>query len=609
MSKTMQKVVYRKSIFSRFKSATKYIFEILKLMFKKHKFTTAIWIILTLGLSAFPSINVLLSKLSIDSINKIQSDNSYLKISFMYLIIIALMNVLNSILNGVLGIIFTRIKKDVNYYIQKTLYSKLKDIRLEKFEESVFYKRLSLAQEAIYRNCLDIIKYFFGVIQDILVVSGIIYILISIHWSLPIALLLSTIPGVIAIIVGKTMRYKLKWDNSPLFRKMGYTSGLFFNRYTIKEIKLFNIGGFLIQKWADFYNTIYKRDVKLTITEEKAKTFGVLILQVSNALVAMYLVSKIADNEITLGSFVSLTTAVTTIQGSLASMWGKVGEIFEINLSTRELINIINEDKEIDCSDSRTEVIDNIENIEISNLSFKYPGADINVINNISLSIKKGEKVAIVGDNGAGKTTLINLILGLYTSYTGKIQVNEIDFSKVVLKSYNKRVSAVLQDFIKYFYSLRENVALGDVSQIENESLIKDVLKKVGLGKKVDELNKGIDTLLSKEYEDGKELSGGEWQKVAIARAMIRESDLIVLDEPTAALDPLAELEIFDLFNRVSKDKTTLMISHRLGITRFADKILVLKNGEIVEQGSHDELVRLDGVYKKMYEAQANWYK
>ena len=162
---------------------------------------------------------------------------------------------------------------------------------------------------------------------------------------------------------------------------------------------------------------------------------------------------------------------------------------------------------------------------------------------------------------------------------------------------------------MKYFYSIKENVALGDIKHVEDDGLIYDVLQQVGLKDKLNEFNEGLNTLLSKEYEGGQELSGGQWQKVAIARAMIRDADLIILDEPTSALDPLAELEIFSLFNQLSKDKTSLMISHRLGVTRFADKIIVLRDGSIVEEGTHDELMNFEGVYKKMYEAQASWYK
>ncbi|WP_081436756.1 ATP-binding cassette domain-containing protein [Ruminiclostridium cellulolyticum] len=207
----------------------------------------------------------------------------------------------------------------------------------------------------------------------------------------------------------------------------------------------------------------------------------------------------------------------------------------------------------------RLSAYNKIEDIEILGLTFKYPGSERSVLNNINLSIKKGEKIAIVGNNGAGKTTLINIILGLYTKYTGNILMDNTEFGKIGLISYNKRVSAILQDFIRYNYSLNENIIMGDVSNKDNYyGIVEEIISQVGLSKKVEKLKYGVNTRLSKEYEGGEDLSGGEWQKLAIARAMIKDSDLIVLDEPTSALDPIAELEIFDLFNKISQVRQLL---------------------------------------------------
>jgi len=607
----MEKVVYKDTKYwtLRIKGSINYILVIIRLMIKEHKYITLLWISLTIGSSAFPALNVFLNKLSIDNINKIQDDNSYIKTSIIILLMIAIANVVYAVLNAVIGILYTRIKKEIDYFIQKKLYVKLKDIPLEKFEDSDFYKKLSLAQEGIYRNCLDIINYFLGVIQEMLVIAGVIYILAVVHWSLPIALLASAIPGIIAIFLGKTLRYKLKFDSNPVTREMAYTSGLFFNRQSIKEIKIFNIGDFLVNKWSSLFNSFFKESISLSIKEEKAKAFGVLILQFSNALISILLLTRIAGHQISLGSFVSLTTAAITIQGSLVGMWGKIGEIFEINLFTKELIGILEqEDNDQKSSESKIN-INNIERIEISNLFFKYPGSERMILNNLNMTIEKGEKVAIVGDNGAGKTTLINIILGLYTSYFGQIKVNGIDLNEIDIKSYNSCVSAVLQDFIKYIYSIKENIMIGNISLMDNDKLFYEIVKQVGLEKRLSSFATGMDTMLSKEYDYGEELSGGEWQKVAIARAIVRDADIVILDEPTSALDPLAEMEIFKLFSQVSKDKTTIMISHRLGITRFADKIIVLKDGYIVEMGTHEQLMQLQGVYKTMFEAQASWYK
>lgn len=596
-------------IFSKIIEITKYSVKILKMMVSRHKYITILWIVLTTGVSVFPSINVSLSRVSIDSINKIQQDNKYLRISIIILLLIALTNVIATLIDAVIKFVYVRIKKDIDYNIQKELYSKLRDTPMEKYEESAFHNNLSVAQTAIYRNCMDIIKFIFGVIQNILTISGVIYILFSVHWSLPIALFLSTLPGIIVLFIAKTMRYRMSVDNSQANREMSYTTSLFFNRYTIKEIKLFNIGDFLINKWSAVFTSILKNEMRITKIEEQVKALGVLILQLSNVVVSVYLLTQIANNQVTLGSYVSLTSAVVIVQSALASLGANLGEIFEISLYTKALLDIIDDDAMVNELEARTNQIENIQNIEILNLKFKYPGSEKIILNNINLSIRKGEKIAIVGNNGAGKTTLVNIILGLYTRYSGKILINNADFGKIDLNFYNRKVSAILQDFNKYNYSLKENIIVGDIEKMGEDSIVNDLLNKVGLSKKVDKFKNGINTRLSKEYDEGDELSGGEWQKLAIARSMIKDSDLIVLDEPTSALDPIAELEIYDLFNKVSQGRTTIMISHRLGITRFADRIIVLQDGEIAEMGSHKQLMETGEIYKNMYLSQANWYK
>ena len=598
---------FRKKNSNKLKAFMEYLLQIMKWMFLKSKLITVSWIILILGVAVFPSINIILSKLSIDYINNIQQDPSFLKKSFVILFLIVISNVAFTIISSITTILYAKIKQKVDFYVQKLLYEKLNIIEITKFEENDFYTKLSLAQEAIYRNCLDIINYFFNVIQDLLVIIGVLLILVSVHWSLPIALILSTVPGVISIVLGKTMRFKMKWDNSEKNRQMSYITSIFFNRITIKEVRLFGIGEYLIDKWSNLYAIINRENIKIVSKEEKMKLIGITVLQFSSFLISCYLISLIASNQITLGVYVSLATAITTIQGSLSSIWGHIGEIFEIHLSTQELLDIINNNGDEGLRDKTK--LQEISKIGLFDLSFRYPNDDKYTLKDINLEIKKGEKIAIVGDNGAGKSTLVNILLGLYQEYEGEVLVNDIELKKIDIKSYNNLFSAILQNFVHYNFTVKENIAFGNIEKIHNNDLIYEALKEVDLYDKICTFKNGIDTILGKEYEDGEELSGGQWQKLAIARAILRSSEFVVLDEPTSALDPISELEIFRLFNRLFHDKTTITISHRLGITRYVAKIIVMSKGEIAEVGSHDELISLGQIYYKMYNSQANWYQ
>jgi len=395
-----------------FKNFNKYGLNFFRLMFEKHKIITSIWIVLTISMSVFPSINVRLSKLSIDSINKISQDNAFYQLSIEFLLLIALSTIISSILSAITNLIYAKIKKDIVYIVQKRFYEKLSYISIEKFEDDTFYNKLLMAYGAINRNGTDIIKYFILVIQNILTISGLFIILYSVHWSLSLGLFLSALPGTILLFIGKTMRYKMDINNSQTNRYMSYTASMFMNKNALKEIKLFNIGGFLLEKWSVLYKIIVKSDFKLLVKEERFKTYGVVLLQLSNFLIAVLLISRIQHNQITIGDYVSLIAAASSVQASLGTIGAYLGQIFEISLYNRALLDILYKDID-DKDDCRLESVNNIETIEIKNLTYKYPGTNRYAIKNINLSINKGEKIAIVGDNYNGPRKLDTKVWGV----------------------------------------------------------------------------------------------------------------------------------------------------------------------------------------------------
>lgn len=252
--------------------------------------------------------------------------------------------------------------------------------------------------------------------------------------------------------------------------------------------------------------------------------------------------------------------------------------------------------------------IKGFEKIIVKELTFRYPSSENYVLRNVSFEIKKGQKVAIVGENGAGKSTLVNCLLGLYNPTEGGIYLDDLDIQNVDPKSYREKVSAILQDFMKYKLSLRENISFGNISELHNDQLITEVLDKVNMKYLLTQLKYGIDHKLSKEFINGDDVSGGQWQRIATARALIKNSEILILDEPTSNLDPYAEINLFKTFLELADDKTAIMITHRLGPAKFADKIIVLDNGYIIESGKHDELMSKKGRYYEMYSAQSSLY-
>ena len=247
--------------------------------------------------------------------------------------------------------------------------------------------------------------------------------------------------------------------------------------------------------------------------------------------------------------------------------------------------------------------------IEFKKVSFKYPGAERFILKDFNLIIRSGEKIALVGENGAGKTTLIKLLLRFYDVTEGELLINGVNIKDISLKEWHKTIGALFQDFIKYQFSFKENVLFGDLAKPEDPEQINKAIQSSGANGYLPTLPKGMNQQVGKMFEEGVDLSGGQWQKLALARAFYRDAPLLILDEPTSAIDAKAEFEIFERVQNLQKDKTVIIISHRFSTVRNADRILVLDEGQIIEEGTHNQLMKKKGLYAELFEIQAQGYK
>ncbi|EEM49107.1 ABC superfamily ATP binding cassette transporter, membrane protein [Bacillus thuringiensis serovar pakistani str. T13001] len=488
------------------------------------------------------------------------------------------------------------------------MLTKLIKIPLKEYEDSSFFDTINLANIAISGNGVRVISSLIGVLQSLISLIGICGILLAIHWILPIALFLSTLPGIILIFIAKSKNYRMTKETAAKDRELGFTDNLFVDKSAIREIKINDSGDFLLNKWSNLFKVIQKYKLNLALWECKTKSIAALLLQVSSLVVSLILVYQIFDNKLSIGDYVALLGAVASVQSIFGSIGSHLGSIFETAIYNSALMQILDYDvknkKEVDPIE-----IQSVEEISLKNISFYYPKTNVKVLDNINLKINKGENISIVGHNGSGKTTLVKCILGLYDVSDGEIRVNEKNIKDIDKITYFERVAAIFQDFYKYKFSVRENLGFGNLKKLNDDQELYNALQKVGLYEKVKNYQFNLDTYLTREIPAGRELSGGEWQKLAIARGFLKDSDLIILDEPTAALDPLSEMKIFELFNKLSENKTTITISHRLGPTKYSDRIIVMDNGNIVEEGNYDELMNKRGVYYEMYLSQAKWYE
>lgn len=584
-------------------SLSKQIFILVKFSFSQKPILFTVWIIGLIGIAFIPAGQIWVQKNMIDAISELQFNHS-INNAIYFTILLMIIAVFNSIMEEYLSYIFNVIKEFSNFKLKEDLLGKVTRLPYYYFENSETYHSLELANESVTQSGIDAVKDVMSIIQKIISLVSICGVLALVHWFLPVALAISVLPGFLLTLLYKSKRYKLLVDNTNNNRVIMYLYSTLLRKESAKEVRLFGISKYLINKWKEKYKNLTKLQFKLIKKEAISRSFSLLIMQVSALIVAIILISYISVGNLTIGDYMSVIASVAAVQTIFGAIGLSISSLYECSLYIKHYFHILN----LQEYKKTNHIFTDFKGIYIENVSYVYPNTINPVIKNINLEIKKGETIAIVGENGAGKSTLIHCILGLFKPTTGQIRIDELDISELPEHVIFEKVAAVFQDFNKYQLTIRENVAFGKLDQMSNDKDIEKVLEAVGLLATVSKTSNGIDTYLGKSMNNGIELSGGQWQRLALARALYRRAELVILDEPTSALDPNTELEIYELFRAISKDRTSIIISHRLGSVKNADKIVVMKNGEIIEIGSHQQLMDNDGYYCGMFKKQMKLY-
>jgi len=429
----------------------------------------------------------------------------------------------------------------------------------------------------------------------------------------PIILIMLIACTVVNFLLLRTVRKYIennwrKW--SPIDRKNGYLFSLNYAFEKIKDIKLYPYKGLINSMMGDCQNQRLYWHKKVGNREIMPPVADIIMTLFRNGVVYFILLSQLIRGEIDAGMFIFFFGAVTGFSGWLNSISGQIGQILTMSMN----INFIRSFLEVKEMFYRGQTIQPIKacgyEIELKNLCFTYPGSSENTIKNIDLKIKKGEKIALVGSNGTGKTTLVKLICGLYYASDGDVLLNGTNIKDINIDEYYTLFSVVFQDHRTLPITIEQFVS-GTGINIDRKKVL-ECLDLAGLRERVENCPKGVETSFLKNFiegDPGLELSGGEEQKLLLARALYKNAPILILDEPTAALDPIAESEMYQKFNEFSKNKTAVYISHRLASTRFCDRIILIANGAIIEMGSHEQLMALKGKYYEMFEAQSHYYK
>lgn len=496
----------------------------------------------------------------------------------------------------------------------------------ENFRQAIVEKRARLeykhienndSWDLISRTCKDPVGRIRGGMGDLLgavdliirVVSILMVLMTQVWWAGLLIILICVPLFYIAAKAGKTT-YEANKEAEKHHRRGWYLSYILTGRELVEERTLFSFSEHVNKIWHEKYETARKISQRAELKRFIKMKGSSLITVFINLAIIGVLIPAVGSGEITIGMFMGLVTAslnlVQMMSWQLTWITSQMANIREYLKDLSEFSKLSEQSYATDlpCDMSEFE----FESIEFKNVSFKYPGTERYILKNCSFKLLAKMHYAFVGVNGAGKTTITKLLTGMYDNYEGEIYINGKNLRDYSLPELKGIFSVVYQDFARYSIPLKDNIKLGNVLTDDDERL-KEAINTISLDEAVGKLPDGVNTWLGKIKDEGVDLSGGEWQRVAIARNLYSGRPVSILDEPTAALDPVAESNIYEMFGRISAGKSTIFITHRLGAARLADEILVIDDGRVAEQGNHSFLVELDGIYAKMYESQKGWYE
>jgi ATP-binding cassette, subfamily B, bacterial len=564
--------------------------------------------------SALPLAKLYVMKLLVDTITAGFSSTLSKEAAFQQVIVyITWMGVINlgeSILGALLGITGYAHQKITSEYMYGVIHSKAVELDLEHYENASYYDILERAKGEANQGPMRLVNRADQIGVSLLRLGTMGGVIAFFDWRVAVLLTIPIIPRIWVRLKFVDIIHRWVLKRTQTQRWSGYYNNLLTTDQFAKEIRLFGLGELFKARFIELRRQLLKEELNINTRQAVADFCTSMISAITSWGAYAIIAYDTVQGKITVGDLILYNQAFRQAFDSLWGVLNGFASLYEDNQYLAYLFEFLQLKPNLVEPANPVPVPRPMqEGIVFDRVSFQYPCSTRQALKDISLQIKPGEVIGLVGENGSGKTTLIKLLCRLYEPTSGKISIDGIDVGEMSIKDLRKQISVIFQDYAKYSLTARENIWLGNVdSDLEGDEVLKAAYRS-GADEVIQTLPKKYDTLLGKRFEEGEELSIGQWQKVSIARAFLRDSQLIVLDEPTSALDPKAEYEVFKKFKELLIDQAAVLITHRLSTVKMADRIYVLDGGQIVEQGSHAELMEQAGLYSQLFEIQARNYR
>jgi len=491
-------------------------------------------------------------------------------------------------------------------YMYGLLHAKAIKLDLINFERPEYFDCLSRAsREAPWRpnSILNNMVSMLRGLLSLLLMAGLI---LTLHWTLAVLLLVANIPGIWLRLYYADILYNFQRTQTPEARKSAYFNWLLTGDRPSRELRLFGLGNYFISLFKKSFLKQKEEEINIIRRRTVIELISNLFKASALLITLLFIARQTINGKLSLGQMAMFLLAFRQGMMYVKDLFGAMAGLYEDGLFIGDTFEFLNLKESVTAVEPVVTPSPLKKKIVVENLSFTYPGNNFTTISNVSFEIKKGEIIALVGPNGAGKSTLVRLLCRLYDPDSGNVKYDGNDIRNIDPQEYRKLFSVVFQDFMLYNLSAGDNIRMGNIDEINPESGIKSSAESTGVHELINNLPNGYDTVIGNLFDDSRELSWGEWQKIALARALFRDAPVLILDEPSSALDADTEYDIFSRFREIVKGRTSILISHRFTNVSLADRIIVLDKGSIAETGTHDELMKRGGIYFTMFSKQSS---